>query len=231
MTSCKRHVPTSTTEIVSWTLSRFSALNGSSPIIWRQIFQKLALYLYDLRVVTHISEMNRFLWLFSRTYLFLMKLSTYESIASRFRSRADDQVIREQEESRSRQKGGSYWRGYRYHARCPSAAIMTRIFSVSAILDDVVLVMSCADIDFVLKYLTIFVVTSAFYLLRHTLLSGSVVINDVGISSDAFFRRMTYIVLHSSWKRMLSPVKDLVRIFNVFSLRVTSLSSLVRKRA
>ena len=112
----------------------------------------------------------------------LMKLSTCESIASRFRSRADDQVIREQEESLSRQKGGSHWRGYRYHARCPSN-YHDENFSVSEILDDVT---SCADIDFVLKYLTIFVVTSVFHLLRHTLLSGSVAINDVRISSDAF---------------------------------------------
>ena len=55
----KRHVLTLTIEIAFWTLPRFSALNGDSPIIWNQIFQKLALWLDDLRLVAHIWETKR----------------------------------------------------------------------------------------------------------------------------------------------------------------------------
>ena len=58
-------------------------------------------------------------------------------------------------------------------------------FNVTGMLDDVVLVTSCADVDIVLKYLTIFVVTSVCHLFRRTLYPGIVVIDDVGISSDS----------------------------------------------
>ena len=53
-------------------------------------------------------------------------------------------------------------------------------FTVTGIVDDVVLVASCADVDIVLKYVTIFVVTSVCHLLRRLLSSGTVVIDDVG---------------------------------------------------
>ena len=55
----KRHVQTWTTEIASQTLPPFSAVNGDNPIIWNQTFQKLALWLYDLRLVAYILEMKR----------------------------------------------------------------------------------------------------------------------------------------------------------------------------
>ena len=42
-------------------------------------------------------------------------------------------------------------------------------FTVTGILDDIVLVTSCADVDIGLKYLTIFVVTSVCRLLRSIL--------------------------------------------------------------
>ena len=57
--SYKRHTPTSTTEITSWSLPHFSPLNGYSSIIWHQIFQKLDFWQYDLRVIAHIWEMKR----------------------------------------------------------------------------------------------------------------------------------------------------------------------------
>ena len=58
-------------------------------------------------------------------------------------------------------------------------------FTVTGALDDVVLVMSCADVEIALKYLTTFVVTSVCQLLRRTLYPGVFVIDDIDVSSDA----------------------------------------------
>ena len=141
-------------------------------------------------------------WLFSRTYLFLMKLrklSTCESIASRFHkqrirwtildwrvSRDDDQVFREQ---KWRIKIATKRRILLTRMSIPRAMTQRSYrdenFTVTGILDDVVLVTSCADVDIVLTYLTIFVVTSVCQLLRRTLYPGTVVIDDVDISSDS----------------------------------------------
>ena len=176
-------------------------------------------------------------WLFSRTYLFLMKLrklSTCESTASRFHKqklrwtilcwrgpRDDDQVFREQ---KWRIKIDTKRRILLMRVSVPRAMTQRSYheenFTVTGILDDVVLVTSCADVDIVLTYLTIFVVTSVCQLLRRTLYPGTVVIDDVGISSDSSLS--TDATKCIAWLRKKNAVssggnrKDLVHIFNVF---------------
>ena len=109
---------------------------------------------------------NEWVWLlFSRTHLFLLQLSTCQSIAScvlkgwsrwtivyERGSRADDQVHRLQEQDpRSLQKR--------------SIIFMTRKnFTSTGILDGVVFAKSSPDVDLVLAHLTIFVVTSGMHL-------------------------------------------------------------------
>ena len=58
-------------------------------------------------------------------------------------------------------------------------------FTVTGMLDDVVLVMSCADVEIALKYLTTFVVTSVCHLLCRTFYPWIFVIDDGDILSDA----------------------------------------------
>ena len=112
----KRHVLTWTTEIASWTLPRLSAVNGDSDNM-KSDLSKTCLTKRFTTCRAHLRDEANW-WPFSRTNLFLMKLSTCDSIASLFRkerhrwtilhwrgSRDDDQVFRKQEEeSRSLQK-------------------------------------------------------------------------------------------------------------------------------
>ena len=93
-------------------------------------------------------------------------------------------------------------------------------FTVTGILDDVVLVTSCADVDIVLTYLTIFVVTSVCHLLRRTLYPGTIVIDDIGISSDASLSTDDTCCIAQLRKKDTvcsgGNRKDHVHIFNVF---------------
>ena len=157
----ERHDPTSTTDIASWTLRHFSALNGVYPIIWHHVFQKLVSW-----DICKMNQIDDFCW---KTFLFLTEQNPCQPAAFDDRkeesrkttvcergSLPDDVVPRLQDqESRSLQKGGPHWRARRLHARSFSTTIMTRKnFTVKGILDDVVIVKT---------HLTILVVTSGVY--------------------------------------------------------------------
>ena len=97
-------------------------------------------------------------------------------------------------------------------------------FTVTGMLDDVVLVMSCADVEIALKYLTTFVVTSVCQLLRRTLYPGVFVIDDIGVSSDAFpFDGWHLLYCIAYEKGILSPVRQIERM-SAFSSTLRSLS-------
>ena len=175
--------------------------------------------------------------LFLRTYLLLMKLrklSTCESIASRFHKQRIRWTILYWDGPRDDDR--DQWSRRRIMITTKRRTLCTRMsisramcqcschdekFNVTGILDDVVLVTSCADVDIILTYLTIFVVTSVSHLLRRTLYPGTVVIDDVGISSDApLSTDDTYCIARLRKKDTVCSGrnrKDHVHIFNVFS--------------
>ena len=94
-------------------------------------------------------------------------------------SRHDDQVFREQKRKN--------------HDRCKKEdpfvedvdwhSYHDEKFTVTGILDDIVLVTSCADVDIGLKYLTISVVVTV----SVSSVASRILPRDVGISSDASF--------------------------------------------
>ena len=174
-------------------------------------------------------------WLFSRTCLFLMKLSTCESIASRFRqernrwtilswrgSRDENQVFREQEEeSRSLQKRRILLTRMSIPRAFSQRSYHDENFAVTGILDDVGLVTSCADVEIVLKYLPIsssrqcVIRCVAHFTQRPSSLTTSV------FRQTLFSRRIhiLYCIAHEKKDAVSSRGnrKDLVHIFNVLS--------------
>ena len=95
--------------------------------------------------------------------------------------------------------------------------------------------MSCADVEIALKYLTTFVVTSVCQLLRRTLYPGVFVIDDIGVSSDAFSFdgwHLKYCIAHEKGCVLQQGNSKGFRPYlQYFSVSANSLNSLVRKRA
>ena len=90
---------------------------------------------------------------------------------------------------------------------------------VTGILDHVVLVTSCADVDIVLTYLTIYRRhVSVSHVASHTLPRDRRHWRRRYFVRRFSSRRMTHIVLHSSWKRMLSAVEEIDRISSISSM-------------
>ena len=200
ITTCSH---TSTTEIASWTLPRFSALNGELSDNMTSDLSKTWLTIRFTSCYAHLRDEAGWMIFLKNVSNWgnwvLMKLSVWIYRFAFSWSRGFDErflidahrvtmtkwsVIKKKNHDLYK-KEDPIARGCRYHARCVSAAIMTRSLSSQESLDDVVLVTSCADVDIVLTYLTIFVVTSVCQLLRRTLYPGTVIIDDVDISSGA----------------------------------------------
>ena len=125
-------------------------------------------------------------------------------------SRDDNQVFREQEEeSRSLQKGRSYSRGCRYHASCPSAAIMTRTLPSQ---ESWTTSGSSRRVQMWKSYWSIWRFSSSgkcviCYVAHFTQRSSSL--------TTSVFRQILYCIAHE--KRMLSPVEEIERISSISS--------------
>ena len=85
---------------------------------------------------------------------------------------------------------------------------------------DVVLVTSCADREIALMYT--FVVKSVCHIMRHTLQETSSLTTSI-FRQTILLRRMTFIFLDSSWKRIHAWVRKIERISPISSIS-TSLS-------
>ena len=92
--------------------------------------------------------------------------------------------------------------------------------TVTGMLVDVVLVTSCADREIALMYT--FVVKSVCHIMRHTLQETSKLTTSI-FHQTILLRRMTFIFLDSSWKRIHAWVRKIERISPISSIS-TSLS-------